>query len=264
MKQSQRALLLLSLVGAGPVPPELASDAVTVVDRNLQVAVVPQVERYLSTLPSVESKDSPSSFVDMADLTEPNRTACLDAMNDALAMYPHQLVTTLIKEVVLADDIRVWGSDVGGVQAPGLTAINCMPANRQVLRDIVHSSIAGKLLHAAPPDWSAWDGMNESGFKYGDLEAFKKELDDPDARNVRAGLNARGFVAKIGLTGRDSDFQSYAEQVFGHGAEFAAIVRANPAMRGKLRLLIRCYLQVAPDLRRYFERTGLLAAAGAG
>ena len=182
----------------------------------------------------------------------------------ALAVYPEHFVSALVKQLALADDIRIWGIIVGGVQAPNVIGVNCGPNNRRGISSVVHSAIAGRLLDWAPPNWAAWEATNESGFKYGDLAAYKKELDDPDAREVNAFLNTRGFVGRFGLTGRDPDFESYAEQVFGHGAEFAAIVRANPAMRGKLRLLIRCYLQVAPDLRRYFERTGLLAAAGAG
>jgi hypothetical protein len=66
----------------------------------------------------------------------------------------------------------------------------------------------------------------------------------------------------LGLTDVTNDFDTFAGQVFGHPRETVTVLAKYPALRPKARLLMRVYLNAAPGLAPFFDRTGLTAAAG--
>ena len=149
------------------------------------------------------------------------------------------------------------------MQETDLIAINCIQPfnNADLIPDGIHDAIAGLVSNVAPPDWTAWEAGNRPGFFYGNEDAYKAELGSPDARDVLSRLNADGFISRYGLTGKLPDFQTYAEQVFGNGSQFAVLARRYPPMRRKLAVLLNTYLVLAPSLRAYFDQTGLMSAA---
>ena len=252
------ALTALALV-CHPGPAVSATFAI--VDHDLQATIAPGIVQYLQRLHRSGQDGGPAPTVTMRDLSPANRSACLDLARQALAVYPDQLLDALVPTLALADDIEVWGTLVGGVQGPRVIGINCLPAERPIVPQVIHGAIAGKVLDLAPPDWTEWEEANPSGFTYGNPAAFRDALARPDAALTDRTLNTAGFVSRIGLSVRQADFQTYAEQVFLDGPAFAAAVHANPAMRLKLGLTLRSYLSVAPSLQAYFTRTGLAAAA---
>ncbi len=245
---------LVSLAIACYSSPILANDlsqyGLTVIDHDLSDKIVPELER-------------PDRPVRMWDVQPQEERECRNLVATALDVYPPTLIRALIRRLVLAGDIYVWNRPVGGMQVTGLIAINCIQPfnNTDLIPDGVHDAIAGLVSDVAPPDWTAWETGNKSGFRYGDLEAYKRELSDPDARNVLRHLNADGFVSQYGLTGKLADFESYSEQVFGNGRQFAALVSQYLPMQHKLAVLLDTYLAVAPTLRPYFDSTGLTRAA---
>ena len=201
--------------------------------------------------------------VAMTDLSPGNRIACLGAVKTAFEAYPVGLVTSLVQQVALADSIDAWSIRIGGFHAPGLVAISCedAPANAGFDADSMHDELAALLLAAGGLDETAWQAFNAAGFRYGDVESYKAELRDPGGREGEAALHGAGFVSQLGLTGLENDFQTYAERIFGHPAEFAALLRAQPAMRGKARMVMALYARRAPSLAETFRANGLAAAA---
>ena len=208
-----------------------------------------------SIVPRVATAQRP---VTMADLSVQNATACLSALQAAFQAYPPTLVSELVQQVALADMIHAWSIRIGGFHAPGLLAINCENAsdNASFDTDSVHDELAALLLDRVGLDTAAWRAFNPPGFRYGDLDSYKAELRDPGSRDGEAALHGNGFVATLGLTGVENDFQTYAERVFGHPQEFAALLRQQPAMRGKARLLMALYASQAPLLSATFAESG--------
>ncbi len=235
------------------VQPSIARDidGVRIIDHDLQATIAPELRR-------------PDRDVKMWDVQAGDERVCLDAVEKALGSYPPAFIHALLQRIVLAGDLYVWGRQNGGLQVPGMIAVNCSSASNNIgfIEDTVHQAIAGRVRDVAPPDWRVWEAGNKPGFRYGNFEDYKAELSDPDARAVVRRLNQAGFVSRYGLTGTIGDFESYAEQAFGHGLEFATLVRQYPLMQRKLGLLMQSYLQAAPSLRVYFGQTGLASAAG--
>ena len=252
---------LVAAAAAGLVSSPAAAMGVLVMDHDLQATIAPGVARYLQQLHRSGPNGNAVPDVTMRDVSAENRSACLRLAQDALAAYPDGMVQALVHILALADNIEVWGTLVGGVQGPEVIGVNCAAAERPIVRQVVHGAIAGKVLDLAPPDWTEWAKTNQPGFAYGDPTPFRDALTQPDAALADHTLNAAGFVGRIGLSARQADFQTFAEQIFLDGPGFAATVRANPAMQPKLRLVLRSYLAVAPALDAYFNRTGLANAA---
>ena len=225
----------------------------TIEDHDLDRTVAPQVAR-------------PDRPVQMWDVAPQNEEPCLAAVEQALGVYPATFVKALVRRLVLAGDIYAWGRSVGSAQAPGLVAINCSRPveGTPYITANTHGMVAAKVTDIGLPNWTLWKAANRPGFKYGDLDAFKAALHDPDAWTLTRRLNQEGFVNGFGLVGEENDFETYAEQAFGHGAEFASLVRQYPPMQQKLRILLDTYLALAPSLRDYFDQTGLANAAGLG
>ncbi len=252
MKELGRLFALAIACCSSPV---LANDfsqyGLTIMEHDLSSKIVPELER-------------PDRPVKMWDIQPQEQRECENLVEIALGVYPPIFIRALVRRLVLAGDIYVWNKPVGGMQVPGVIAINCIQPfnNTDLIPDGVHDAIAGLVSNVAPPNWTAWETGNKSGFRYGDMEAYKAELSDPDARNVSRRLNADGFVSQYGLTGKLADFESYAEQVFGHGSSFAALVRQYSPMKHKLAVMLGTYLSLAPSLRTYFDQTGLASAAG--
>ena len=245
-------MLLASLLmpGAASADDLLACYGLQVVDRDLAALITPRIAR----------SDRP---VTMTDVSPDDKQACLKTVGDALAAYPPGLVKALVKTLALAEDIRAWNRSVSGLQIPGLMVIDCQQpvANAPYQAANVHDALAALVIDAAPPDWTAWRAANKPGSRYGNLDAYKAELSDPDARDLETRLNEDGFVSRYGLVGEENDFQTYAEQVFGNGLAFASLVRQHEPMQRKLAVLMQTYFGFAPALQSYFDSTGLTRAA---
>ena len=246
-------LLALALLCAASSGDRLSSMGLAILDHGLSTTLVPLVQ-------------SPERSVSIKDVSAADKTLCSESVSDALSHYPPAFIHALVQKVGLAGDISVWGRRVGSVQGPGFVAINCIEAaaNQGRERAAVHDALAAKVTDLSPPDWQRWESSNPSDFAYGNLDAYKAELEDPDARVLVSHLNGDGFVNRYGLLTRVSDFESYAEQTFGNVDAFAAVAHEHPRMQRKLRILIDTYLALAPSLRTYFDQTGLASSAGVG
>jgi hypothetical protein len=221
---------------------------VTVIESGLATRVVPLVA----------TSQRP---VTMQDLSPPNEAACLQAVVTAFQAYPPALVTALVRQVALGDMIDAWNIRIGGFHAPGLIALNCQDADENKAFDVdsFHDEMAALFLMNAPLNHAAWQAFNPPGFQYGDVESYRAELRDPHGRDGDDALHRNGFVSALGLTGIENDFQTYSERIFGHPQEFAALLRAQPAMRGKARMVMALYAGQAPSLATQFGELGLVS-----
>ncbi|WP_284944980.1 hypothetical protein [Acidisoma cladoniae] len=233
--------------GGATLRAEIASRwHVTVIETALETRIVPLVA----------TSQRP---VTMQDLSPLNEAACLQAVVTAFQAYPAALVTSLVGQVALADGIDAWNIRIGGFHAPGLIALNCEEASENAGFDVdsLHDEMAALFLLKAPLNDAAWRAFNPPGFQYGDVGSYRAELRDPHGRDGDGALHRNGFVSALGLTGIENDFQTYAERIFGHPHEFAALLRAQPAMRGKARMVMDLYVGQAPSLATQFAESGL-------
>ncbi|MCB8881027.1 hypothetical protein ACELLULO517_12345 [Acidisoma cellulosilytica] len=268
MTALRTALFAIGLTGAASllaVPrAQAADDTASLRLRIASLWHVTLVEKDLTTqvVPLVATPDRP---VAMRDLSTANQAACLQAIVIAFQAYPAPFISTLVQKVALADHISVWKIDVGGFHAPGLIALNCQDAadNQAFDRDSLHDELAALLLATTPVDRTGWQAFNPPGFRYGDIESYRAELRDPHGRAGDDALHHDGFVSALGLTGLENDFQTYAERILGHPQEFAELLREQPAMRGKARMVMALYLHQAPALAAQFASSGLTDAAQA-
>ena len=98
---------------------------------------------------------------------------------------------------------------------------------------------------------------SRSGGRLGPVPAYKAQLRDPEAHDADAALNHAGFVTTLGLAGRENDFETYAERLFGHPPGLRRRPCGIPRVQGRLCLLMRTYLALAPDMRVVFRQDGL-------
>jgi hypothetical protein len=260
----RRRLLAFCLVASACLPPPLARAAGDATGLRAEIATRWHVTVITGTLatrivPLVATSQRP---VAMQDLSPPNEVACLQAVATALGTYPPVLVAALVRQVALADMIDAWNIRIGGFHAPGLIALNCQDAAENEAFDVdsFHDELAALFLVKAPLDGVAWNAFNPPGFHYGDVESYRAELRDPHGRDGDNALHRNGFVSALGLTGMENDFQTYSERIFGHPEAFAALLRAQPAMRGKARMVMDLYAREAPSLTTQFAASGLARA----
>ncbi len=224
---------------------------VQVVDHDVSSEIVPLV-------PSVNGP------IEMGDVAPTLEDDCLRSVIAAFSVYPPPFVSALVTRVALADGISIYSTRVGGFQIPGVVALNCDQAETDVKfnADTVHEGLAGILLSKYNPDFAPWRALNAPGFTYGDMNNVKAELRDPQGRFGDDELYRNGFVSRLGLTDVTNDFDTFAGQVFGHPQETVVLLAKYPALRPKVALLIKIYRDAAPGLARFFDRSGLTAAAG--
>lgn len=210
--------------------------------------------------PSVILPDRPVTITDLG----PQRLDPLRAVEAALSPYPPGFIARFIATLALADDVVFWNdTSVGGFFFPRGICLNAgYPTDAgDVTTRLFHHELSSLVRLGAPFDDARWASYNPPGFKYLDEAAYRDLLKNHPHESGNPVLNAKGFVRPYGESDLDNDWNTYAEEAFGDGTAFAALIRPYPRMRSKTAMLIDIYSGLNPAFKDYFERTGLTAAA---
>ena len=237
---------------AGPLRAEIAARwGLTVLSTDLDRAIAPRVAR-------------PTMPVHLADLPSAQQPMALAVVRDALSVYPPDFVRRILREVVLAGDITVWGETTGGLYGGPMIAVNFRgiddPASRGFDVDTVHHELSSIVRRQVSFDVTAWEAANPPGFHYMDASGYRATLADAGSVEGDEALHRAGFVSRYGQTTLDNDWNTYAERVFGHGEDLARVIATSAPMRAKTQMLLDIYLSLDPSFAAYFDRAGLIAA----
>ncbi len=225
---------------------------VTVITSDLQREIAPLVA-------------TPSRPVQLSDLDPSADAVALNLLGKAFAVYPPGFVPRMLKTIAAASDVKVWNEEAGGFFHEAMIAVNFKgvedPSTRGFDVDTVHHELSSIVKTQTTFDISAWERANPRDFTYMDLSGLKATLADAGSVEGDATLHEEGFVSRYGQTSLENDWNTYAERVFGHGADFASLLVKEPAMRPKARILMAVYESLDPRFHAYFERVGLSRAA---
>ncbi len=195
------------------------------------------------------------------DLPQGDLLPALSSLYGAMAIYPAGFLDRIVKRVVLAGRIRMWNLDVGGFFNGSTVAINdasvASPDGKVFSADTFHHELSSIIRNQVLFNVSEWTADNPPGFRYLSLDAYKALLAKPPSVEGDAALHDQGFVAAYGTTSLDNDWNTYAEKVFGHGPQFAELIRRYPKMRSKTRQLLDIYAGLDQRFEAYFRQSGL-------
>ncbi len=211
----------------------------------------------------------PTRPVVIEDLPQGATASALQSLSSAIMVYPDGFLDRMVKRVALAGRIQMWNMDVGGFFDGNTVAINdhnvSRPDGAAFSADSFHHELSSVVRNQVLFDVSEWTSNNPAGFNYLSLEAYKALLARPPSVDGDAVLHSQGFVAAYGTTSLDNDWNTYAEKVFGHGSQFATLIRDYPRMRAKTRQLLDIYTKLDSRFDAYFTQSGLRrAVSGAG
>ena len=206
-------------------------------------------------------------------IAAPDVLPALRAVSAALSVYPTDFIRqhagSEVGPIFLVRSIWVNGSEVGGMFMAGAIYVPArgMDASASVTfaEDTVHHEFALVGLYAGPSPKAAWAAANAPGFAYQtdhDAEAVRVAGHRPDATDTSDGVHDAGFMIKYAESSLEEDWQTYAEQAFGHPEALVALVKRFPRVKAKTKIFIDHYGTLDPAFAAYFARTGLEAAVG--
>jgi hypothetical protein len=212
--------------------------------------------------PLIGEADRPVHF---DDLSPADQLGALKSLDAALAPYPPGFIKRFIDKVVLASDIRFWGGTrIGGcffdrgiaIAYGGDGSDTIDPVNR----DTFHHELSSHVRIVSQIDDARWAGFNAPGTGYLSEADYRKLIADGQHKGGDAALYEAGFVRPYGRSDIDDDWNTFAEQVFGHAQDFANLIRPYPRLRGKTGMMLDTYQALEPRFAGYFDSTGLRAA----
>ena len=197
----------------------------------------------------------------------------LQALKMALSVYPVDLIRQVagsqVGPVFLVRRIAVNGTEVGGMFMDGaiyVPARDMLSAESVTFaEDTLHHELALVGLYAGQSPKAAWAAVNAPGFAYlteHDAEAVRVAGHRADATDSDDAVHEAGFMIKYAEASLEEDWQTYAEQAFGHPEVLVALANRFPRVKAKVKVFVEHYSSLDPAFESYFERTGLRAAAG--
>ena len=215
--------------------------------------------------PLIAKPDRPVSITDLPlDLSRP----ATQAVGSALAVYPPGFVDKLVHRIALAGQITLWNTQVGGFFVADAIALNAhdvaSSGGETFLADSFHHELSSIVRNQVLFNVSDWTANNPVGFAYASLDEYKRILAQRPPVDGDDALHTQGFVSLYGTTSLDNDWNTYAEQVFGHPRDLADEIRRFPRMRDKTRQLLNVYRRLDPRFGPLFDATGLSQTSGVG
>ena len=191
----------------------------------------------------------------------------LRAIKTALSVYPVSYVSTVRDDasvVFLTRSILVGGQSFGGMYFGGaiyVPARDMENASRvDFAADTFHHEFSLTGLSRGPSPQAAWRAVNPPGFVYrGDRDlAIVRDIERrADGGDQTDDVRDAGFIIRYAQSSMTEDWQTYAEQAFGHPAELVDLVTRFPRIKAKTKIFIDHYGVLDPGFGAYFDRTGL-------
>ncbi len=190
----------------------------------------------------------------------------LKGMDNALRIYPPQLIKKYLSKIFIVDKITING--VSGAAAYGdaiiFIAAN-LPFGRRSSHEYglsIHHEFSSLLFNGSPFPWMDWSLANHGDFKY--LERYEDILKAADLKNRKDPKLShkwydQGFVSDYGMTSMQNDFNKYAELAFADPQKLRELAQTYPRIAKKTELLVKFYTRLAPEMCDYFKSNGLTA-----
>ncbi|MDR3435252.1 hypothetical protein [Telmatospirillum sp.] len=195
----------------------------------------------------------------------------LRAINAALSVYPIDFVRKYmghdIGTIFLVRSLVVNGYSSSGMIFSGAIYVGMRDAANSGIAafdaDTLHHEFALFALYDGPSPKARWAAVNPSDFAYAtehDADVVREIGHRPDAQDTSDAVRELGFMEKWAESSLEEDWQTYAEQAFGHPADLVGLVKRFPRIKAKTRIFIDHYVSLDPAFKAYFERTGLSKA----
>lgn len=191
----------------------------------------------------------------------------LSAIKAALSVYPASYVAAVRDDasvVFLARSIVVSGQSFGGMYFGGAIYVPVRDmgdaARVEFAADTFHHEFSLTGLSRGPSPQDAWRAVNPPGFVYrGDRDmAIVRDIERrADGGDQTDDVREAGFLIRYAQSSLTEDWQTYAEQVFGHPAVLADLAKRFPRIKAKAKIFIDHYGALDPGFGAYFDGTGL-------
>lgn len=195
----------------------------------------------------------------------------LKAISTALSAYPQSYVKAASSQVgiiYLCRKISINGLEFGGMFSAGaiyVPAIDMDDAYEVTFaQDAVHHEFALTGLYGGQSPQDAWRAVNPPGFAYrGDTDKSIVDTAEhrADANDATDDVHEAGFIFEYAKASLVEDWQTYAEQAFGHPEGLIGLVKRFPRVKAKAKIFVDHYEMLDPAFGAYFERTGLKDAS---
>lgn len=191
----------------------------------------------------------------------------LRAIKTALSVYPVSYVSAVRDDasvVFLTRSILVSGQSFGGMYFGGAIYVPARDMENgsrvEFAVDTFHHEFSLTGLSRGPSPQEAWRAVNPTGFVYqGDHDlAIVRDIERrADGGDETDDVREAGFIVRYAQSSMTEDWQTYAEQAFGHPAGLIDLVKRFPRIKAKAKIFIDHYGALDPGFVTYFDRTGL-------
>lgn len=191
----------------------------------------------------------------------------LKAVREALSVYPKTFLAqdaNYIHPIFLVRSISIKGLEVGGlifgtsIYIP--TREMQLPYSVTFAEDTFHHEFSLLALYEGQSPKQAWAAVNPPGFVYAtekDPDVAREFGHRADSRDTTDEVHEAGFMVKYAESALEEDWQTYAEQAFGHPAALIDMIGKFPRVKAKAKIFIAHYEALDPGFTAYFVGTGL-------
>lgn len=209
-----------------------------------------------------QSQDAVIPHATMTSVGDEELSEALVGVNDALAVYPADLLSQLIDAVFICGELKFDGIAAAGTYGPRWLIISATPdrhlseGNYRSALLGVHHELSSLVYERTPHNALQWQQLMPAGWQ--PATSYQEALRDPAPKSLGP---AQGFLRSYGQTTMENDFNTYAEMLFSDPQQMRQLAELHPKVRQKLGVVISAYLALSPELGSYFEHHQLTAYA---
>jgi len=180
----------------------------------------------------------------------------LDGVEDALAIYPKNFVSSQIDAIFIAGKMYFGGMPAGGAYHNSwiIVASTTAPmgeSNYEAALYGVHHELSSYVFHKSTIVGMIWGELMPKDWR------TKMGYKDVLAANDEPIDYQNGFLSPYAKTTLENDFNTYAEFVFARQNELIELAKKYPLVAKKLRLFIIAYTKQFPDMEQFFKKSAL-------
>jgi hypothetical protein len=179
----------------------------------------------------------------------------LDAIEDALPLYPSAFFTKLCKAIFICGAMHFGEVEANGSYGPAWIIVGADPNYSGTdiyteAKDVLHHEFSSLVLEAQPGLLCDWGQLWPPNRK----EASKEQVLDKSARH--AANESDGFLRPYGGTTRENDFNTYAEAIFNEPERMLHLGKRYPVVARKIKVFVAAYTALESQMAETFTRLG--------
>jgi hypothetical protein len=180
----------------------------------------------------------------------------LDGIEESLAMYPLGFVSSLVRAIFVAGELRVGSERAGGSTGPAwfiLAASDSSDAWAIRLNNLVgvHHELSSFVLQKADAmeEWTAFTPVDWKFTTTSEEALTHGSAPDPGQET--------GFLSAYGATTAENDFNTYAERIFTEPKPLVQLACQHALIRKKLLFVLRTYIRLDARMENVFRELGI-------